>query len=100
VTRGILDNWKIAHLMNFYSGRYVSPGINIQEANTTNNMSNLNAIFTGSPNYGPRIGTTGNPNNGGTDMGHMFDQVDVRRAGHRTWTGIPQLPALSRHALE
>jgi hypothetical protein len=73
VSRGILDNWKIAHLMNFYSGRYASPGMNIQEANTTNNMSNLNAIFTGSPNYGPRIGTIGNPNNGGTDIGHMFD---------------------------
>jgi hypothetical protein len=72
VGRQIFDDWKIAHLMNFYSGRYVSPAIAIQEANTTNNV-NLNPIFTGSPNYGPRIQPTGDPNTGGSDLGRMFD---------------------------
>ena len=72
VSRQVLNGWSIAHLMNFYSGRYGSPGFNIQEANTTANVS-LNSVFTASPNYGPRIQPLGNPNNGGTDMGHLFD---------------------------
>lgn len=87
VGRQIFNNWAVAHLMNFYSGRYVSPGINIQEANTTNNAANLNAVFTGSPNYGPRIQPTANPNNGGSDLAHMFDTSAFAVPGFGIGTG-------------
>lgn len=73
IGRQIFNGWGIAHLMNFYSGRYVSPGFNIQEANTTNGVGNLNAIFTGSPNYAPRIQPLRDPNTGGNRLGRMFD---------------------------
>jgi len=73
VGRQIFDGWQVAHLMNFYSGRYVTPSFGIQEANTTNGASNINAIFTGSPNYGPRIQPLSNPNNGGGDPTRLFN---------------------------
>ncbi len=70
--RFLLNDWNIAHLMNFYSGRLVSPGFGIQEASTTNGVGGLNAIFTGSTDYGPRISPVGNPNGGGS-LNQFFD---------------------------
>jgi len=70
--RQVFDGWQVSHLMNFYTGRYITPTFGIQEANTTNPVSNLNAIYTGSPNYGPRINPTSNPNNGTSDLTKMF----------------------------
>lgn len=73
VGRQIFDGWGIAHLLNFYSGRYISPGFGIQEANTTNGVANFNSIFTGSPNFGPRINPIANPNNGGGSQSALFN---------------------------
>jgi hypothetical protein len=73
VGKQIFDGWNVAHLLNFYSGRYITPTFGIQEANTTNGVANLNSIFTGSPNYAPRIQPLTNPNNGGSNPSALFD---------------------------
>ena len=70
--RFLLNNWNVAHLLNFYSGRYVSPGFGIQEASTTNGVGNVNSIFTGSTDYGPRLDPIRNPNGSGS-LNQFFD---------------------------
>jgi len=64
VARQVLDGWGIAHLMNFYSGRALTPSFGMQYANNTQGVANVNSIFTGSPDVGPRIQPTANPNTG------------------------------------
>jgi len=63
--RQIFDGWGIAHLMNFYSGRPLSPTFGLQYANNNQGVANVNSIFTGSPDITPRMTFTGNPNTGG-----------------------------------
>jgi outer membrane receptor protein involved in Fe transport len=73
--RHLLDGWGIAHLMNFYSGRALTPAISLQYANNTSNLTtaNVNNIFTGSPDVAPRLLPTGNPNTGSDDLAQLFD---------------------------
>ncbi|MBI4877569.1 MAG: carboxypeptidase regulatory-like domain-containing protein [Acidobacteria bacterium] len=73
VGRQIFDGWGIAHMMNFYSGRGLSPSFGMQYANNTQGVANVNSIFTGSPDVGPRIEPTGNPNNGIAARDAAFD---------------------------
>jgi hypothetical protein len=73
VGRQIFDGWTIAHLMNFYSGRSLSPGMGFQYALNTQGVANVNSIFTGSPDVGPRIQPTANPNNGIPSIDNTFD---------------------------
>ncbi len=69
----LLDGWGIAHLMNFYSGRPLTPTFGLQYANNTQGVANLNNIFTGSPDIGSRIQPTGNPNNGIPSIDKTYD---------------------------
>lgn len=71
--RQLLDGWGIAHLMNFYSGRPLSPTFGLQYANNTQGVANVNSIFTGSPDIAPRIQPTANPNNGIPSIDNTYD---------------------------
>ncbi len=71
--RHLLDGWGIAHLMNFYSGRPLTPTFGLQYANNTQGVANGNSIFTGSPDIGPRIQPTANPNNGIPGIDKTYD---------------------------
>jgi hypothetical protein len=73
VGRQILEGWGIAHLMNFYSGRPLTPTLGLQYANNTQGVANINGIFTGSPDIGPRIVPTANPNNGIPSIANTYD---------------------------
>jgi hypothetical protein len=73
VARQILDGWGIAHLMNFYSGRSLTPSFGMQYANNTQGVANVNSIFTGSPDIGPRIVPTANPNTGIPSIDKAYD---------------------------
>jgi hypothetical protein len=73
VGRQVLDGWGIAHLMNFYSGRGLTPSFGMQYANNTQGVAGVNSIFTGSPDVGPRILPTGNPNNGIASIANTYD---------------------------
>jgi hypothetical protein len=73
VGRQIFDGWSIAHLMNFYSGRGLSPTMGLQYANNTQGVANINSIFTGSPDIAPRIQPTANPNNGVPSIDSTYD---------------------------
>lgn len=81
VARQLLDGWGIAHLMNFYSGRPLTPGISLQYASNTQGVANVNNIFTGSPDFAPRILPTANPNNGTAAIDRMFD-IDAFQLPH------------------
>jgi hypothetical protein len=61
VGRRIFDDWRIAHLLTFYSGAPVTPGFSVQQANTTTNITNNN-VFLGTPDVGPRLLANGNAN--------------------------------------
>jgi hypothetical protein len=71
--RRVLDGWGIAHLMNFYSGRPLTPTFGLQYANNTQGVANINNVFTGSPDIGPRILPTANPNNGLASISATYD---------------------------
>ncbi|HET8547529.1 MAG TPA: carboxypeptidase regulatory-like domain-containing protein [Bryobacteraceae bacterium] len=83
VGRQILDGWGIAHLMNFYSGRPLTPSFGLQYANNTQGVANINSIFTGSPDIGPRIQPLANPNNGIAAIDRTYDVTPF---------GMPQIP--------
>jgi len=87
VGRAVLDNWSVAHLLNFYSGRRITPTFSIEEANTTNGVSNLNNIFTGSSAYAPRILPTSNPNTGGGPIDAYFNNAAFTVPGLNIGTG-------------
>jgi hypothetical protein len=93
VGRQILDGWSIAHLMNFYSGRTLTPSFGLQYANNTQGVANINSIFTGSPDIGPRILPAGDPNNGVASPASTYD---VTRFG---LPGIPDVGMGSRNYL-
>jgi hypothetical protein len=78
IFRQILDGWSLAHLINIYSGRPLTPSFGLQYADNTQGVANVNSIFTGSPDIGPRLIPTANPNNGLTEMAHMFDLTTFR----------------------
>ncbi len=71
--RQLLDGWGIAHLMNFYSGRPLTPTFGLQYANNTQGVANINSIFTGSPDIAPRIQPAANPNNGIASISKTYD---------------------------
>jgi hypothetical protein len=72
--RQVFDGWGLAHMMNFYSGRALTPTFGLQYASNTQGVANVNSVFTGSPDFAPRILPLGtNPNWGLDDMAHMFD---------------------------
>ncbi|MDZ7638488.1 MAG: hypothetical protein U5J83_09610 [Bryobacterales bacterium] len=73
VAKQVFDGWNVAHLMNFYSGRALTPTFNLQYANNTQGVPNLNAIFTGSPDIAPRIVPSANVNTGTGDLTRLFD---------------------------
>jgi outer membrane receptor protein involved in Fe transport len=71
--RKIFEGWGFAHLVNFYSGRALTPGISFQYANNTQGVANINSMFTGSPDFGPRLLPTANPNIGTGDLTRAFN---------------------------
>jgi hypothetical protein len=78
VGRAILDDWKIAHLFTAFSGFPITPGISVQLANTTANLSDAdrNRIFLGTPDLAPRLVPTGNVNTSG-DLAHLYDVTQL-----------------------
>ena len=71
--RRLLNEWRIAHMMSFFSGWDYSPGFGIQQANTTTGIS-LSRIFLGTDDLGPRLLPAGDPNApANRDMAHQFD---------------------------
>lgn len=72
VGRAILNDWKFTHLLTIFSGADYSPGFSIQQTNTTTNVD-LNRVFLGTPDLGPRLGVAGSPNDASGDLGHQFD---------------------------
>jgi len=71
--RQLLDGWSIAHLMNFYSGRPLTPGFSLQYSSNTQGVANVNSMFTGSPDVAPRIVPATNANTGTGDSTRLFD---------------------------
>ncbi len=84
VARQVLDGWGVAHMMNFYSGRPLTPTLGLQYANNNQGVANLNSIFTGSPDIAPRIVPSRNPNTGTGNREAMFDLEPF---------GVPSMPA-------
>jgi hypothetical protein len=72
VGRGMLDKWRIAHVFTLVSGQNYSAGLTIQQANTTTNID-LNRVFLGTPDFGPRVVELNDPNAGTLDFAHQFD---------------------------
>jgi len=70
--RGVFDDWRIAHVFSMVSGQKFSPGLTIQQKNTTTNVD-LNRVFLGTPDFGPRVVVLGDPNDADTDFAHRFD---------------------------
>lgn len=73
LSKQIFDGWNIAHLMNFYSGSPTSVGFGLQYTNSTSGVANINSIFTGSPDVGPRLLPAGNPNIGLGNDTRLYD---------------------------
>lgn len=71
--RQVFDGWSIAHMMNFYSGRGLTPSFGLQYAGNTQGVANLNSIFTGSSDIAPRLRPTANPNNGLASLDSLYD---------------------------
>jgi hypothetical protein len=81
--RQLLDGWGIAHLMNFYSGRPLTPSFGLQYSGNTQGVANINSMFTGSPDIAPRIVPVSNANTGANSHELMFDT---------SLFGIPGMP--------
>ncbi len=71
--RQLLDGWGLAHLINFYSGRPLTPSVGFQYADNTQGLANTNAIFTGSPDIAVRLLPKGDPNTGFSNMAKMYE---------------------------
>ena len=76
VGRGVFDDWKIAHVFSVFSGQDYSPGFSIQQARTTSTVD-LNRVFLGTPDFGPRLVVLGDPNGGDRDDAHQFDPAQL-----------------------
>jgi hypothetical protein len=72
VGRAAFDDWKIAHLFTVVSGQDFSPSFAIQQAGTTSAVD-LNRVFLGTPDFGPRVTVLGDPNRSNSDFAHQFD---------------------------
>ena len=72
LAKRLFDNWGIAHVIGWMSGRLQTPTFTMQYANSTSAIANFNAIFTGSPDIAPRILPISSPNTV-TDSYHQFD---------------------------
>ena len=53
VGRQVFNGWGLDGTATYFSGAPYSPGFSVQEANTTTNI-NLDNVFMGSPDFGPR----------------------------------------------
>jgi hypothetical protein len=73
LSKQLFDGWGIAHLMNFYTGQPLTPGLGMQYANNTQGVANINSIFTGSPDIGPRLQPVANPNIGTGQIDRAYD---------------------------
>jgi len=75
IGRGILDDWKFAHLLTIFSGADYSPTFSVQYANATTGISgtNLGLVLLGTPDLTPRLTVSGTPNKASGDLGHQFD---------------------------
>ena len=93
VGRQVFDGWSIAHMMNFYSGRGLTPTFGMQYSGNTQGVANINSIFTGSSDIGPRIQPTGNPNNGIPSIDNTYDVTKF------AMPGIPDVGMGSRNYL-
>jgi hypothetical protein len=70
--RGLLNNWRFAHLLQYYSGQAYSPTFAVQQSGTTTNVD-LARVFLGTPDLTPRVGISGDPNGVNKDTAHQFD---------------------------
>ena len=79
VARGFLNGWRLAHTYLWFTGQDFSPAFNIQQANTTTNLTNdvLGRILMGSPDFRdaqvPRLQLVGDANKVQRDDAHQFD---------------------------
>ncbi|HTL00878.1 MAG TPA: hypothetical protein VL243_01595, partial [Vicinamibacterales bacterium] len=83
VGRGIFDDWKVAHLLTVFSGQDYSPTITLQQRNTTTNFSatQLNQIFLGTPDVGPRPVLLSDPNDLERNLQHEFNPAALALPG-------------------
>ncbi len=74
VGRAILKGWRMGHLLTTVSGQRTTAGLgSIQNAGNTANTANLNVLFLGTPDLGPRLQFNGDPNALNRDFAHYFD---------------------------
>lgn len=72
--RALFSGWRMGHLFTYVSGQRTTVTLgSIQQASTTTNVANLNALFLGTPDLGPRLTLTGDPNAVNKDIAHFFD---------------------------
>jgi len=57
----VFDGWRLAHLFTFFSGAPFSPSFSVQQANSTTAVD-LNKVFLGTPDLGPRLVVSSDPN--------------------------------------
>jgi hypothetical protein len=72
VTRGALNGWQLAHMLNFIGGLPYSPGFSIIQANTGSSVS-ISPVLLGTPDLTPRLNILGDPNALTKDFSHRFD---------------------------
>ena len=70
--RGVFDKWRIAHVFSAVSGQKFSSGLTVQQARTTTNVD-LNKVFLGTPDFGPRVVLASDPNDLDADFAHQFN---------------------------
>ena len=102
VARQMFDGWTIAHLMNFYYGQPDSVrALACSTRTTRTGVANINSIFTGSPDVGPRLQPTANPNNGSRSIDNALYDVDAFTLPAIGETdGFAELPADAGDVLE
>ena len=78
VGRAIFSGWRMGHLFTYVSGQRITPELgSIQQAGTTVNVPELQKLFLGTPDLGPRLALNGDPNGGNQDFAHYFDATKL-----------------------
>lgn len=71
LSRRLLNDWQVAHMLTFFSGLPYSPTYSIQQANTSSGVG-LNQVTLGTPDLTPRLTLTGDAEGSG-DQAHLFN---------------------------
>lgn len=76
VTRGALNGWQVAHILNIIGGLPYTPAFSMIQA-TTNTGISVNQVFLGTPDLAPRLTVLGDATALARDFSHQFDPAKL-----------------------